>query len=46
MCSTPQKHPAATVTVCAPAGTFMGVAGAFDIVLKGRKSLVKKDMER
>jgi hypothetical protein len=32
--------------VCAPAGAFMGVAGPLDIVLKGRKSLVRKDMER
>lgn len=46
MCSTPQKHPAATVTLCAPDGTVMGVAGLLDIVLKGRKSLVRKDMER
>lgn len=46
MCSTPQKHPAATVAVCAPEGTFMGCAGAFDILLKGRKNLVRKDMER
>jgi len=46
MCSTPQKQPAATVAVCAPAGTVMGCAGALDIVVKGRKSLVRKDMER
>jgi hypothetical protein len=24
----------------------MGVAGAFDIVVKGRKNLVRKDMDR
>jgi hypothetical protein len=46
MCSTPQKQPAATVAVCAPAGTVIGVAGPFDIEEKGRKSLVRKDMER
>jgi hypothetical protein len=36
------------VAVCAPAGAFMGIAGALDIVdvVKGRKSLVRKDMER
>ena len=46
MCSTPQKQPAATVAVCAPEGTVMGCAGALDIVLKGRRSLVRKDMEK
>lgn len=47
MCSTPQKHPAATVAVCAPAGTVMGCAGADDMVLevKGRKKRVKKDID-
>jgi hypothetical protein len=48
MCSTPQKQPAATVAVCAPAGAVIGVAGPLDMVdvVKGRKSLVRKDMER
>jgi hypothetical protein len=44
MCSTPQKQPAATVAVCAPAGMFMGCAGA-ELMLKGRKKRVKKDMK-
>jgi hypothetical protein len=46
MCSTPQKQPAARVHVCAPDGTFMGVAGLLDMLLKGRKNLVRKDMDR
>lgn len=46
ICSTPQKQPAARVAVCAPEGTVMGCAGALDIVLKGRRSLVRKDMEK
>lgn len=47
MCSTPQKHPAATVAVCAPAGMFIGCAGAEDMLddVKGRKNFVKKDMD-
>lgn len=47
MCSTPQKQPAATVAVCAPAGTFIGCAGAEDMLdeVKGRKKRVKKDIE-
>ena len=28
MCSTPQKHPAATVAAFAPSGMFIGWAGA------------------
>jgi hypothetical protein len=46
MCSTPQKHPAATVAVCAPEGMFIGVAGLLDMLLKGRKNLVRKDMDK
>ena len=49
MCSTPQKHPAATVAVCAPAGMFIGCAGAEDDMLdedvKGRRKRVKKDID-
>lgn len=47
MCSTPQKHPAATVAVCAPAGTFIGCAGAEDMLedVKGRRKRVRKDID-
>jgi hypothetical protein len=47
MCSTPQKHPAATVHFCAVSGTEAGVkAGVFrpkevDVV-KGRKRRLRK----
>ena len=47
MCSTPQKHPAATVAAFAPSGTFIGCAGAEDmLVVNGRKNFVRKDIER
>jgi hypothetical protein len=46
MCSTPQKHPAATVAAFAPSGMFIGWAGAEDMVVNGRKSFVRKDIRR
>jgi len=47
MYSTPQKHPAAMVAVCAPAGTLIGCAGAEDIAddVKGRSRRVRNDIE-
>jgi hypothetical protein len=45
MCSTPQKHPAATVAVSAPAGTPIGAAGAELIEEKDRTNRDKKDIE-
>ena len=45
MCSTPQKQPAAMVAVCAPAGTFIGVAGA-ELMENGRMKRERNDIER
>jgi hypothetical protein len=44
ICSTPQKHPAATVAVSAPAGTPIGAAGA-ELIEKDRTNRDKKDIE-
>jgi hypothetical protein len=44
MCSTPQKHPAAIVTRCAPSGRFIGVAGALEVDML-RKKREMKDIE-
>jgi hypothetical protein len=46
MCSTPQKHPAATVATSAPAGTPIGAAGAELIEEKGRRNRDRKDIEK
>lgn len=44
MCSTPQKHPAATVAVSAPAGTPIGAAGA-ELIEKDRTNRDRNDIE-